>query len=130
MKSYRFLTKERILQLHEEMVRRHGGALRIWDEGKLDAAVAAPRASFGGVRAHDTLCEIAAAYWYHISQAHPFESANKRTAAYACVTFLRLNGYVVTCTNEELAQIGYNIATGEMTEKELSCWLEGYVSPI
>ena len=67
MKAFRFLTKDEVLQIHKEMVGRHGGSLKIWDEGKLDAAVAAPRASFGGVRAHATLYDIAAAYWYHIS---------------------------------------------------------------
>jgi len=112
------------------MVRRHGGSLRIWDNGKLDAAVAAPRATFGGIRAHNTLCDIAAAYWYHLSQAHAFESANKRTAAYACMTFLRLNGYHFTCTNEEFIQVGYDIATGKMNENALSCWLEKHVAPL
>jgi death-on-curing family protein len=74
--------------------------------------------------------DVAAAYWYHTSQAHPFESAYHRTAAYACVAFLKLNGYVLTCTNEELVQTGYDIAAGKMNEKELSLWLEKYIRAV
>ena len=112
------------------MIRRYGGTAKIWDEGKLDSAIAAPKASFGGVRAHQNLCDIAAAYWYHISQAHPFESANKRTAAFACLTFLRLNGYIITCTSEELAQTGLDVATGKMSEEDLSLWIKCFIKPV
>jgi len=128
--SYRYLTKNEVLTIHEAMVRRYGGSLRIWDERKLDAAVEAPRSGFGGVLAHSTVWEVAAAYWFHISQAHPFESANKRTAAAACLTFLRLHGYRTTSEHKALVEIGLAVAKGVMNEEALANWLSNHVEPI
>lgn len=127
MERYRFLTKREILSIHGEMVRRHGGTLNIWDEGKLEAAVEAPRSGFAGIRVHQTLWEVAAAYWFHISQAHAFESANKRTAVEACFIFLHLNGYKVIANHEEIIQVGLGVATGEITESKLSHWLRQHI---
>ena len=112
------------------MVVKYGGSPKIWDEGKLDAAINAPKASYGGVRAHKSIFDIAAAYWYHISQAHPFESANKRTAVMSCLTFLRLNDYRIDCSNKDIVSAGYDIATGKMSEKQLSVWLKKRVKSL
>jgi death on curing protein len=130
VEACRFLTKGEVLAIHWEMVRRHGGRLRIWDEGRLDAAVAAPRASFGGVRAHETICDVAAAYWFHISQNHPFESANKRTAGASCLTFLHLNGFRLDCTNADFVSMGYEVANGAVKEAALSEWIASKVIPV
>lgn len=130
MEPCRFLTKEEVLVVHREMVRRHGGRLRIWDEGRLEAAVAAPRASFGGVRAHETICDVAAAYWFHISQNHPFESANKRTAAAVCATFLELNGFHLGCTNADIISVGYKVANGVFKEAALAEWIASKAIPV
>lgn len=127
MENYRFLTKEEVLCIHRDMVRRHGGTLSIWDTNKLDAAVEAPKAGFGGIRVHKTISEVAAAYWFHISQAHAFESANKRTAFEACVTFLYLNGHRVICEHSKIIEVGVDLAIGKLTESDLVAWLEEYI---
>ena len=74
--------------------------------------------------AHQSIFEIAAAYWYHISQAHAFADGNKRTACIACSMFLELNGFLLECSNDELYQVGMDIATGKMSENELVSWLK------
>lgn len=128
--SYRFLTKNEILAIHREMVTSHGGSLRIWDESKLDAAIAAPKSGFGNIRIHDTIWEVGAAYWFHISQAHAFESANKRTAVEACLTFLFLNGYTISSDHETLFQIALDVATSKIEENDLANWLKENISCI
>lgn len=125
--AYRFLTQEEILQIHQEMVRRHGGTLRIWYKDRLDSAVHAPKAGFGGTRAHNTVSEIAAAYWFHLSQNHPFEAANKRTAMESCMTFLRFNGFRIVWDHDALVEIGLKVAEGRMAEAELAAWLEQHL---
>jgi death-on-curing protein len=127
---YRFLTKAEVLCIHNEMIRRYGGRPRIWDENALDAAVQAPRAGFAGVLVHDSLSKVAAAYWFHISQAHAFEAANKRTAVEACLVFLRLNGHTIVCDHSRLAEVAIQVATGEMTEAALADWLDEHIEPL
>jgi len=125
--AYRFLTKAEILRIHQEMVSRHGGEPHIWDSGRLDASIHAPKAGFGGILAHNSISEIAGAYWFHLSQNHPFAAANKRTAMASCLTFLRLNGFRIDCNHEELVGIGVRVAEGKMTEAELATWLEQHL---
>jgi len=72
-----FLDLERILRIHGSMIERYGGTDGIRDTGILRSAVAAPEASFAGRRLHSDVCEMAAAYLYHIVQNHPFIDGNK-----------------------------------------------------
>jgi death-on-curing protein len=121
---YRYLTRAEVLQIHDEMVRRYGGTLQIWDWAKLDSAIEAPKAGFGGFRVHNTIEEIAAGYWFHISQNHPFESANKRTGTEASLVFLRLNGYRITCKHSELKKKAIDVASGKIKEADLALWIK------
>jgi death-on-curing protein len=41
---------------------------------------------------HGNLFDIAAAYAFHIAESQAFVDGNKRTAAAAAISFLRLNG--------------------------------------
>ena len=50
-----------------------------------------PAASFGGHFLHSDLCEMAAAYLFHIVQNHPFLDGNKRVGTAAAYVFLALN---------------------------------------
>lgn len=86
-----FLTLDEVLALHEDQIRRYGGAIGLRDAGLLSSAVATPRATFAGELLHGTLVEIAAAYLYHLARNHPFVDGNKRTALAACLAFLWLN---------------------------------------
>jgi len=126
VRQFKFLTIERILYLHRQMVALYGGSLRIWDYGKLESAVAAPKQSYGGVRAHETVYEVAAAYLFHISQAHSFEAANKRTGAIACIEFLEENGYTLEPGEKTLFELANDVASSKMSEKDVADWVEKY----
>ncbi len=42
--------------------------------------------------------------------------------------FLRLNGYNLNCTGEELLTVGLDVATGHMNEQQLAAWVEAHVT--
>ena len=120
----KFLSTLVVLALHQDMVAAFGGAIGVRDEGLLDSALAQPKATFGGEFLHSTIYEQAAACLYHLSRNHPFINGNKRTACAAMETFLELNGYELTLSDEEEYQLVIQVAQGNMTKDEISIFLE------
>lgn len=52
---------------------------------------------------------MAAAYLVSLARNHAFENGNKRAAFAACSTFLRMNGYQLTLTQEEAVELTLNV---------------------
>jgi len=86
-----FLTLGEVLEIHEDQIRRYGGAPGVRDIGLLQSAIAQPAAEFGGVRLHRDIFAMAAAYLFHIIQNHPLVDGNKRTGAVTALVFLSIN---------------------------------------
>ncbi|MBF6358208.1 Fic family protein [Nocardia higoensis] len=69
-----------------------GSRHAILDLGKLENALAAPLAGFGGYYKHQTVLQRGAALLEGLARAHAFQDGNKRTAWTACNTYLSLWG--------------------------------------
>jgi len=61
---------------------------------------------------------------------HPFVDGNKRTAFLASVTFLRLNGLVLTATKEDRVLTFWALAAGYLAEEQLAQWFEDNTAPV
>ncbi len=86
-----FLTIEEVAAIHEDQLRRYGGAPGFRDLGLLESAVLAPE--FASYYSGSTdLFWLAAIYMVRLIQDHPFVDANKRTGVVAARVFLQLNG--------------------------------------
>jgi death-on-curing protein len=105
-----FLGLEEVLEIHAGLIELHGGSSGVRDMGLLESALSMPRAGSGGIYFHADVHEMAAAYLFHIVKNHPFIDGNKRTGAMSAYVFLRLNGFELTCTNEELVDLVLAIA--------------------
>lgn len=123
-----FLTLDEVLALHEDQIRRYGGAIGLRDAGLLSSAVATPRATFDGELLHGTLVEIAAAYLYHLARNHPFVDGNKRTALAACLAFLWLNDYELEAGEDELTDLVLGVAAGRVSKAQVAVFLEERVA--
>lgn len=86
----RYVTLAEIVDLHRRLLQATGGAPGIRDLGALEAAVAQPRATFGGADSYPTLIEKAAALCLSLVLGHPFVDGNKRVGHAAMETFLVL----------------------------------------
>ena len=84
-----FLSAGDVIEIHADQIQRYGGSLGIRDVGLLHSALGMPEAGFGDQYLHAGLFEMAAAYFYHIVQNHPFIDGNKRTGAMAAFVFLK-----------------------------------------
>src|SRR5208282_4208704 len=112
-----FLTLDEVLEIHEQQIELYGGSHGVRDQGALESAVAVPQATFGGEYLHPTVAAMAAAYLFHITQNHPFIDGNKRTGANAAITFLLLNGYEPTFTEDELVELVLGVASSRLSKR-------------
>ena len=108
-----FLTLDEIMAIHQDQIARYGGSDGVHDSGLLQSAVAMPAASFGGQFLHADLCEMAAAYLFHLVQNHPFIDGNKRVRAVAAYVFLALNHRRLTAGDDAYADLVLSVARGE-----------------
>jgi death-on-curing protein len=118
-----FLTFEEVLAIHADQIRRYGGAEGIRDEGLLHSAVAAPQSTFSGAFLHQDLHEMAAAYLYSLTANHPFVDGNKRCGVAATGVFLRLNGWMLTATQDALVEVGLGVARGDWDKAQVTEFL-------
>ena len=125
-----FLTLDEVLALHEDQIRRYGGAAGLRDLDLLSSAVAVPRVTFEGALLHESLAEMAAAYLYHLAKNHPFLDGNKRTALAACLAFLWLNDREVDATEDELTELVLGVAAGSVGKAEVAVFLGEHARPV
>ena len=90
-KNFRFLSVESVKAIHQEVLSAHGGKRGLRDRALLEAAVAAPQATYGGEALIKDVVDIAAAYLFYLFRNHPFNDGNKRTALATCLVFLEAN---------------------------------------
>ncbi len=108
-----FLTIDEVVAVHRDQIARYGGMEGVRDWGLLQSALAMPAATFGGQFLHGDLCQMAAAYLFHIVQNHPFIDGNKRVGAVAAYVFLALNDMRLTADNDRYAGLVLSVARGE-----------------
>ena len=118
------------MDIHRDQIRRYGGSEGVRDLGLLQSAIAMPAAAFGGQYLHADLCEMAAAYLFHIVQNHPFIDGNKRVGAVAAYVFLLLNGLALDAAEDEYEQLVLGVACGETSKSAVAAFLRSHVSDI
>jgi len=113
--NVRFLELPEVLELHEGLIRRFGGASGLRDAGLLESALNQPRATFGGEYLHADPVEMAAAYVFHVVEAHAFVDGNKRIGLQSALVFLVDNGVPVPPSSSPgLYELTMAVARGDM----------------
>jgi death-on-curing protein len=123
-----WLREELILFIHRRQILQHGGSLGLRDRGLLEASLARPRQVYAYGQNVD-IARLAAAYAWVIVRNHPFVDGNKRVALVACRVFLRLNGYDLSASAEEKYGIFMDIASGKVSEEQLTDWIRRRLVP-
>ena len=85
-----FLEIDDVLDLHEESLKRYGGATGLREAGLLDSAMASAINAL--LYANGDAFDVAAAYAFHLAESQCFFDGNKRTGIGSALLFLKLNG--------------------------------------
>jgi death-on-curing protein len=116
------------IAIHRLQIAEHGGSEGIRDIGLLESALARPR----NLAAYDPGSDIAAfaaAYGFGVIKDHPFIDGNKRTGYVILETFLVLNGFTISATEEDKYPVVIALADGSLSENELAAWLRERLVP-
>lgn len=124
-----YLGAPALLFLHERLIAEFGGSPGLRDEGGLLAALARPRATFGGQPLYPSLFEKAAALLESLCVNHPFVDGNKRVAFSAAGLLLELNGWRLTASPDEAEPFILAVASGKRGKEEIRIWLERHAAP-
>jgi death-on-curing protein len=121
----KFLTKQAVIELHDEIIATVGGEAGMLNEASLDSALgaAANRAWYEQA----SLAQCAATYAFHVAKAHAFVDGNKRIAVVAVETFLSVNGASLVATDREVHALILRIASSAMTRDEVDAWMSARV---
>ena len=122
-----WIEKPLALAIHDRQLAEHGGGTGVRDEALIDSALARPPQLFAYGDPPPDLAALAASLAYGIARNHPFVDGNKRTAAVACETFIRLNSGALQADDLELYPVYIALAEGSLPEDELAAWLRAHL---
>ncbi|HEY9649264.1 MAG TPA: type II toxin-antitoxin system death-on-curing family toxin [Coleofasciculaceae cyanobacterium] len=108
-----FIEKEDVVRIHDDQLETYGGQPGILSEHTLTSAIAQPCATWDGKFLHPTVFDQAAAYLFHIANAHAFVDGNKRTGFAVMVTFLEINGYYLELSEDDAYRLSMSVVTVE-----------------
>jgi death-on-curing protein len=125
-----FLTLDDALALHADRIDRYGGSTGLRDLAGLQSALGMPSATFDGKFLHATLAEMAAAYLFHVSQAHAFIDGNKRVALATALAFLELNDHELVADPDELYDHVIGVASGTSTKADIAVFFAKHLQAL
>lgn len=116
------LIAEHVLRIDAKALARGVGI------GLADSALAAPRASFGGVEFYPDFERKAAVLLMHLVQNHPLPDGNKRAAYATLREFVARNGRRwVTSSVDDIVVTVVRVASGEIDVDELTAWVASHL---
>ncbi|MFN8002321.1 MAG: type II toxin-antitoxin system death-on-curing family toxin [Acidobacteriota bacterium] len=126
MTELRFPSLEIVLNFQTRLIERYGGSPGLRAQEALESALAAPQNLHFYEGANAIRC--AAAYAYHLSQAHAFVDGNKRIAWAIAILFLEMNGIILTVPETEAEDVCMQIAASKITRAEVEAHFDRWVT--
>ena len=120
------INKDKVALWHQLLTETTGGSPGLRDEGLLESAIESVYATFDGKDLYPTKEEKAAKICYNLVSSHAFIDGNKRIGIYVMLTFLETEGIRINCTDDELSELGWNLAAGKINYEQLLEWVWGH----
>ena len=119
-------SSEKVKLLHQLIAQETGGSIGLRDEDLLESALDGAFATFDGQELYPTKEEKGARLGYTLISNHAFVDGNKRIGMYVMLTFLEVNGIHMDCSNQEVANTGLAVASGQMDYDALLDWVRSH----
>ncbi|MBK7719089.1 MAG: type II toxin-antitoxin system death-on-curing family toxin [Simplicispira sp.] len=119
--SWRWVSQQALVLLHDESLAEHGGSPGLRDAGLLESALARPK-NLAAYESPDHAA-LAASYGVGLAKNHAFVDGNKRAAFLAVGLFLYLNGFRLTASQAQATLTMLAVASGELSEAAFAAWL-------
>ncbi|MFZ1501069.1 MAG: type II toxin-antitoxin system death-on-curing family toxin [Giesbergeria sp.] len=119
--SWRWVSQQALVLLHDESLAEHGGSPGLRDAGLLESALARPK-NLAAYESPDHAA-LAASYGVGLAKNHAFVDGNKRAAFLAVGLFLYLNSFRLTASQAQATLTMLAVASGELSEAAFAAWL-------
>ena len=120
------ISKEKVLLLHQLIAQETGGAVGVRDAALLESALSNAYATSDGAELYPTKEEKAASLGFSLISNHAFVDGNKRIGVYVMLTFLEAEGIKMTCSNQDVVDLGLSVASGDMKYDEVLSWIRRF----
>ena len=117
------LTPEKILLLHQFLMKETGGLDGLRDEALFDSSVQSVFATFDGNELYPSKEEKAAKLGYTLVKNHAFIDGNKRIGVYVMLIFLDVNGIRMIYSDNDIITLGLGIADDSLKYKDVLTWV-------
>ena len=116
-------SQEKVLLLHKLITEETGGDPNIRDFALLESALESAFQTFDGKELYPSKEEKGARLGYSLISDHAFVDGNKRIGMYVMMTFLEVNGIKINPDVDDVARVGFAVASGEMKYDGLLEWI-------
>lgn len=121
MSEPKWVLLEVVNAVHQMLLAEHGGGTGIRDQELLASALARAKQKHN-YEPESSFFDLAASYSFGLAKNHAFVDGNKRTAFTVGVIFLEINGYEFFASETDATLIFEALASGEISEDQLSEW--------
>ena len=115
--------KDKVLLLQQLVIESTGGLAGVRDFGLLDSAIESVYQTFDGEELYKTKEEKGARLGYALVSNHAFLDGNKRVGVLVMLSFLAINGVNLSYIDDELIDLGLDLASGKMEYEDLLEWI-------
>lgn len=119
-----YLSEEDIMLMNDRLIERYSPnePRALVDGAALNMIVNLPQLDVFGQELYPNVFDKAMIVFVQLVKKHCFVNANKRTATYALIKFLRLNGYRLVSDVSGLVSFSVEVEVQPMTDENLSKW--------
>ncbi|GGO00936.1 type II toxin-antitoxin system death-on-curing family toxin [Saccharibacillus kuerlensis] len=117
------ITIDQLLIYHQKIMKVTGGADGVRDQGLLESALGKAEQTFDGKELYPGLTRKVSVVAFSLIKNHGFVDGNKRIGVAVMLLLLRLNGYSIRYSQDELVQLGLGTAEGKLNEKDIEEWI-------
>ena len=119
-----YLTEKQIAKINTLVIQRYSPKeqIKTISPSALNMIVNLPEQFVFGKPLYPSIFDKATILFVQLIKKHVFASANKRTAFYVLVKFLRLNGYHFAVTLEEAVEMCVRIKVESLSEENLKSY--------
>ncbi|TWT12067.1 type II toxin-antitoxin system death-on-curing family toxin [Streptococcus sp. sy004] len=119
-----YLSEEDLIFLNQALITRYSPnePVGVLDKASLNMIVNLPQLDVFGQEMYENLFDKAMIFFVQLVKKHCFVNANKRTAVYALIKFLRLNGYHLVAEVKELVDFSVDVAMEPLSDENMKKW--------
>ncbi len=121
--TFQYPTTEELVIMHALLITKVSGKAGVRDFAKLESVVDAPHKRLQDYGGTLELCAKAAVLAESIVVQKPFVDGNVPMALLAIGRFLRLNGYALSASGQEIEETFTEVADGSLPRGILQEWL-------